>query len=367
MLTTFFLNSCSSTEIPQSEAPSSSAPINSVQNPPTNNIPSNIRIIPMNNPAQPFELAAKLQWNTHNNAWDKVLVLYNGNQAPPQNHPVWAYLNNMIIPQRSANSRGENLYYKAFHSYNYCTGETALTHGTHLQINFDNNASGSYTKTDFSKDWNCPSWQMGRHQVNIVEGSKAHHGKGLQLNLLKGSSGCCKDCINWKPLLGGKFNTITYSYWVKFPNNFDFVLGGKLPGIGSDKPNTGGNKPNGYDGWSIRSMWNRHGKLGQYVYHMDQKDKYGEFMEWNMPPISKGQWHHIQTTVQLNTPKQANGLIHTSVDGSMVLNRQNIRFRMTTGLKIERFLFSSFFGGTGKQWAPHKDEALYIDDINIKK
>ncbi|OQX03620.1 MAG: hypothetical protein BWK73_38920 [Thiothrix lacustris] len=44
--------------------------------------PQDVRTIPTTNAAQPFELAAKLQWNPHDNQWDKVLVLYNGN--PPQ-------------------------------------------------------------------------------------------------------------------------------------------------------------------------------------------------------------------------------------------------------------------------------------------
>lgn len=110
-------------------------------------------------------------------------------------------------------------------------------------------------------------------------------------------------------------------------------------------------------------MWNRQGQLGQYVYHMDQAKSYGEFMPWNMPPITRGQWHHIQTLVQLNTPKQANGIIRTWFDNKPVLNKTNIRFRMIEGLDIERFLFSSFFGGNGIKWAPTKDESLYIDDI----
>ena len=326
---------------------------------------SDIRIIPMQNAKQPFEFAAKLQWNPHNQRWDKVLVLYNGNPQPPANHPVWAYLARLKIPQRKAKFAGENLYYKAFHSYNYCGNSTQLKQGKPLYISFNNNHLGEYTKTDFARDWNCPKWQMGRHLVRIVQGRNAHSGKGLQLNFPQGKSGCGKACINWKPELGGKFEKIRYSYWIKFPNDFDFVLGGKLPGIGSHHANTGGDKPNGYDGWSVRAMWNRHGQLGQYVYHVDQRNNFGEFMPWTTNPISKGQWHHIETLLVLNTPKQANGTIRTWLDGKPVLNRNNIRFRLTNGLEIERLLFSSFFGGNGRKWAPKKNEKLYLDDFVV--
>lgn len=326
---------------------------------------SNIRTIPMQNPQQPFEFAAKLQWNPHTQAWDKVLVLYNGHHAPNKQHPIWAYFNKMQIPSRKAHTAGENLAYKAFHSYNYCTGTTVLNQAKPLVINFDNNQLGAYQTKDFSKDWNCPSWKMGQAQVTVVTGDKAYQGKGLQLRFPKGASGCKTHCINWKPSLSGKFEQLYYSYWLKFPDNFDFVLGGKLPGIGSDKPNTGGNKPNGYDGWSVRAMWDKEGQLGQYVYHMDQSRAFGEFMQWDMPPIGKGKWHYIQTWVKLNDVQQKNGIIQTHVDGKQVLNKTDIRFRMTSGLEVERFLFSSFFGGQGAEWSPKKDEFLYLDHFII--
>jgi hypothetical protein len=326
---------------------------------------ADIRTIPMQNPKQAFEFAAKLQWNPHTKQWDKVLVLYNGHKRPSQQHPIWTYFSDMQIPTRQANKAGENLHYKAFHAYNYCTGTTALNQGKPLVINFDRNQLGVYQTEDLAKDWNCPTWKMGQSQISVVTGDKAYQRQGLQLRFPKGVSGCKTQCINWKPSLSGKFEQLYYSYWLKFPENFDFVLGGKLPGIGSEKPNTGGNKPNGHDGWSVRAMWNKQGQLGQYVYHMDQKRAFGEFMQWDMSPITKGKWHSIQTWVKLNTPQQKNGIIQTRVDGKVVLNKMDIRFRMKAGLEIERFLFSSFFGGQGATWAPKKDEFLYLDNVTI--
>ena len=112
-------------------------------------------------------------------------------------------------------------------------------------------------------------------------------------------------------------------------------------------------------------MWNKQGQLGQYVYHMDQKSAFGEFMQWDMPPITKGKWHFIQTWVKLNTPQQKNGIIQTRINGNLVLNKTDMRFRMKTGLEIERFLFSAFFGGKGAAWSPKKDEFLYLDNFII--
>lgn len=331
--------------------------------------PEDVRVIPMNNPQQPFELAAKLQWNPHDQQWDKVLVLYNGNPSPPDNHPVWSYLDNLQVPAHPAASNGENRYYKAFHLNAFCTGNTPLTSGKPMHITFDQDTPGNYTEKDYFRDWNCPGWNMGLNNVSIVGGSEARHARGqsLRLTLPKGVAGCSseKDCANWKPHIGAQLDSLYYAYWVKFPENFDFVLGGKLPGIGSFEPRVGGEKPNGNDGWSVRMMWEKDGKPGQYVYHPDQAKNFGDFIAWDTPPLEKGRWYHIQTHVKLNTPGKRDGIITTWLDGKPVLDKRDLRFRNGNNLQIERFLFAVFFGGADPAWAPRRDMLIYLDDFTL--
>ena len=331
--------------------------------------PQDVRTIPMNNPQQPFELAAKLQWNPHDQQWDKVLVLYNGNPSPPAKHPIWAYLNSLKVPARAPAKAGENLYYQAFHLNAYCDGSTPLTAGKPLYISFDKDTPGHYTEADYFRDWNCPGWSMGLNNVSIVGKQAARNGQGqaLRITLPKGASGCVdeKTCANWKPHIGAQLDSLSYSYWVNFPTNFDFVRGGKLPGIGSFEPRVGGGKPNGHDGWSVRVMWENTGKLGQYVYHMDQPSHFGDFFVWDAPPLERGKWYQIKTLVRLNTPGKSDGIITTWLNGKEVLNKRDLRFRTGNDLKIERFLFAVFFGGTGAEWAPPRDETVYLDDFTL--
>lgn len=327
-----------------------------------------IRTIAMNNPEQPFEMAAKMQWNPHDQQWDKVLVVYNGNPSPPPNHPVWAYLGGLQAPQRAPVKEGENLYYKPFHLNAYCEGNTPLTSGKPVYISFDKDRLGKYVEKDYFRDWNCPGWSMGLDNVTIVNGREARNGQGqaLRIQLPKGSSGCHDEaCANWKPHIGAQLDSMYYSYWFKFPDNFDFVLGGKLPGIGNLDARAGGGKPTGRDGWSVRAMWVKDGKAGQYVYHMDQPGYFGDFFEWDAPPLEKGKWHQVKTFVRLNTPGKRDGIITTWLDGKEVLNKHGLRFRLGPDLKIERFLFAVFFGGTGSEWAPSRDMLLYLDDFTL--
>lgn len=326
-----------------------------------------VRIISMKDARQPFDMAAKLQWNPHDQHWDKVLVLYNGAANPPQEHPVWKYLSHLSDPKRHPSKPGENIGYQSFKLNAYCEGTTPLSSGKAWVVNFNQNQLGLYGEKDHLRDWNCPDWTMGLDKAVIVNGALSRTGKdqSMRIRLPRGLSGCDSpaSCVNWKPLLGAKLDSLYYSYWVKFPQSFEFVMGGKLPGIGSFNANSGGAKPSGHDGWSIRAMWNLKGQLGQYVYHMDQPKPFGEFFEWDLPPIVKDKWYHIKTFVKLNAGGQKDGIVKTWVDGKVVLDKHDLRFRAGNNLPIERFLFSLFYGGSGPEWAPPRDMDIYFDDF----
>ena len=143
------------------------------------------------------------------------------------------------------------------------------------------------------------------------------------------------------------------------------MKGGKLPGIGGGTANSNGKTPNERDGWSVRMMWTKDGNLIQYVYHPDQPSRFGDLIPLDIQPLSLGKWHTVQTRVTLNQAGKKNGLIKTWIDGKVVLNRHQMRFRTGNDLKINRLLFASFYGGQGWQWAPRQENSLFIDDVKL--
>ena len=163
-------------------------------------------------------------------------------------------------------------------------------------------------------------------------------------------------------------------YYVRFDPNFDFVLGGKLPGLCGAACNTGGGMPTGADGWSARIMWRAGGKVVQYMYYMDQASFYGDDFSWNEGTggqryLIPGQWHCLETYIQMNTPGVQDGIVRSWFDGQLSLNRTNIRFRAAgySNIKIDKLYFSTFFGGAGAQWAPIKDEYANFDDFVLSE
>jgi len=245
---------------------------------------------------------------------------------------------------------------------------TPLSLGRAWFINFDDHPKGRYSAQQLDADWFKPVWVMGRKLIRIVGKPEAYSGKALELRYPKGKSGCFSrsDCILWLVDLGVKTDSLYYGFRFKLDKDFDYVKGGKLPGVAGGKGNTGGRIPNGRDGWSVRMMWNDAGRPVQYVYHPDQPEKWGDALFWDYPgAIKRGVWHTVQTWVKLNTPGRHDGVIKTWLNGKRVLKQQNMRFRDIPGLQINRFQFVSFFGGHGPDWAPQTDQTAWIDDVRF--
>jgi hypothetical protein len=169
------------------------------------------------------------------------------------------------------------------------------------------------------------------------------------------------------PLGGAQFYTkldlspqdsLTLSYYVRFSENFDFVKGGKLPGLFGGMGNNGGNIPDGTDGFSTRYMWRKQGDGEIYAYLPTSQDR-GTSIGRGTWQFSPGRWYHLQQQVTLNQPNQKNGSISVWVDGHKVIEQKGLLFRRTNDLKIDGMLFSTFFGGSDSSWATPQD--VYID------
>ncbi|GAB4109136.1 MAG: hypothetical protein Kow00105_17540 [Phycisphaeraceae bacterium] len=248
--------------------------------------------------------------------------------------------------------------------------------------NFDDDPVGTYSVTNLKADWNNPSSNDGvdEGRVEIVDGPNAWGAKSLVVNYPQGLSNTGKS--QWKTPLGAGYEELYLSYRLRFGDNFDFVRGGKLPGLAGGAANSGGNIPDGTDGWSARMMWRTNGSGGsttngtqsqfvQYVYHKDMPGPSGEDFKWDdnpqlgWPKIDSGVWYHVQHRIKMNTPGQDDGIIQAWLDGELVLNAQDLHFRDISSLKIDLLYFSTFFGGSSPPWEATKDEQVFFDDFIV--
>ncbi|KAG6817051.1 hypothetical protein H0H87_000463 [Tephrocybe sp. NHM501043] len=133
---------------------------------------------------------------------------------------------------------------------------------------------------------------------------------------------------------------VTFEYSVFFPSDFNWVLGGKMPGLyGGHAGCSGGN--DALDCWSTRLMWRKEGKGELYLYA--PKDKQTEKLCGNRQSVcdaayglsvgrgsftwGAGAWTTVRQTVTLNTPGQQDGCFTLDVNGQRVIDRSDIFYR----------------------------------------
>jgi hypothetical protein len=162
---------------------------------------------------------------------------------------------------------------------------------------------------------------------------------------------------------GEREATLIYSFTMK--PGFEFVKGGKLPGLG------GGNATTGCDpidpgGWSMRYMWRRNGKAVVYAYHLDRANECGD--DWEFGNFTIGKKHVLTQHIRVNTPGYSDGILNIWLDSVPVLSRKNLRFRgnvrESTAL-VDTFLRSTFYGGSDNSWAPSKSTSIEFGDFRV--
>ncbi|KAH0584611.1 hypothetical protein H2248_010144 [Termitomyces sp. 'cryptogamus'] len=136
---------------------------------------------------------------------------------------------------------------------------------------------------------------------------------------------------------------VSLGYSVFFPENFDWVLGGKMPGLyGGHAGCSGGNAA--LDCWSTRLMWRKAGEGELYLYAPKDKQttelcddprsvcdaKYGFSIGRGSFLWGAGRWTSVLQTVTLNTPGKQDGSFTLDVNGVRVIDRRDVFYRDVT-------------------------------------
>lgn len=156
-------------------------------------------------------------------------------------------------------------------------------------------------------------------------------------------------------LRAGPVDEAYLRYFVRFPDGFDFVKGGKLPGLYGGRVNNGRKIPDGTNGFSTRYMWRAKGAGEVYAYlptSVDHGTSLGRG-SWDFPT---GVWVEMQQHVRLNTPGRADGLVEVWLNGVQVFAQTGLTFRSTLSLRVDGLFFSTFFGGGDASWATPRDQ-----------
>jgi len=228
---------------------------------------------------------------------------------------------------------------------------------------------GLLNSADWMNHWQTRSeGAWGSENLEIIESESNRPDQTfLRVHYPAGSASPSVSRRNDVPLGGTQFyadlnmssqERLKLSYRVRFSENFDFVKGGKLPGLFGGDGASGGNIPDGTDGFSTRLMWRRNGDGEVYAY-LPTSENYGTSIgrgSWQFRP---GAWVTVTQEVTLNQPGEENGRIRLWVDDDLVIDESELVFRSVETLKIDGIFFSTFFGGGDASWATPED--VYVD------
>jgi len=205
-------------------------------------------------------------------------------------------------------------------------------------------------------------------QVTYAAGSYSHDTGGAQLYTL------------WNTTDGSSFDTMMVTYELAFDAGFDWVKGGKLPGLRGGLNSTGcsgGNQADGQDCFSSRIMWRTGGAAEVYAYIPTANDlcsnkaiicnsDFGVSIQRGAFAFTSGQWNRITMLVQMNNPPgTANGNIAVYFNDNLAISQPNLQIRSDYTVAANGLYLSTFFGGSDASWSTPVTTHTYFRNIQL--
>ena len=239
---------------------------------------------------------------------------------------------------------------------------------------------GIHDDDSIEDNWNS-RYALGPDEGRVSIVTDSYNGKALRVLYPQWSNASKASGATWETDIGRSADALYMSYWVKVDYDFQFIKGGKLPGLAGSTT-----FPHGDNEFSTRLMWREDGKLEFYLhgYNIDNTADYnGDINNAGEPyrvfwddagyhaQLIPEQWHHIEIYQKLNTPGQRDGRLMGWLDGKLVcdnFDNSGVRAKGETQTQINHLFFSTFFGGSSApvtQWQPTQDVYVNFDEFVV--
>lgn len=232
---------------------------------------------------------------------------------------------------------------------------------------FDHRDLGDYSLAEYQAD-------MGRgpggndNQLHTIE--QVDNDNMLKVTL---QQGVLKEGLQSYISLGQDYEALSFRFDIRFGEGFDWAHGGKMPGlsgVGGDNNATGQREPlaleDGYDGFSLRSMYREDGRPVQYRYDLEQSEQDDAYqLGDNTYSFETGVTYTLEQWVILNTSGEQNGIVLTWIDGQLVAARNDYLLRSSDEYGINKVLIDIWAGGSTDAFRPSQDSYVFIDDLVV--
>ncbi len=252
---------------------------------------------------------------------------------------------------------------------------------TLIATGFDGLPVGPVSPVDFMATLGGTNNDAADYTDTSVVEAGAGHGEVLRTTLRAGTVRDLPDGAHGIvvfPALPSSVHRACLAYDVRFDPDFDWSLGGKLPGLlgvvpGSPPSLPTGGRFAGDQGWSGRLMWlgpgayrmpGRSNSAISYMYGPHQTSEYGDNLWWHAS-FRRGVWQRVKQCYRMNTVGRADGVLQAWLDGRPVLDRSDYVFRTRSDVAITHLTWSVFRGGHTPAWASPRTDTIDFDNVVV--
>lgn len=247
-----------------------------------------------------------------------------------------------------------------------------------IHAQFEGQPVGPVVPQNFAREMgDVSTWAPAYKDMSII--SDGSSGQALRVTLQKGTIHSKPDGNHGVVLFAKlpEVDSACVSYRIRFDANFDWSLGGKLPGLSGVAPGVNPGAPTGGNGtsqgWSGRMMWLGSGSYSfvkasnmavSYMYHPGQASQYGDNIQWNKA-FAAGRWHEVKQCYTMNTMGKKDGTLRAWFDGQLVVDDNSFVYRTRNDVHINYLNWSVFRGGSTMDWAGSRTGYVDFDDVRV--
>jgi hypothetical protein len=167
----------------------------------------------------------------------------------------------------------------------------------------------------------------------------------MSISLPKGSAPASGSAIPhggisfpWQPRSISSQPAVCLSYQIFFPADFDFHVGGMLPGVE-------GHADESEDRFLVQAAWRQGGAIGA-TNTVTIAGKKLKQMTDDGPEIPRGRWVKVEQEVVLNAPaNQENGILRVWIDGALAIDKNDFVYRNKGDVRLSGVAADLFYGG----------------------
>jgi hypothetical protein len=165
--------------------------------------------------------------------------------------------------------------------------------------------------------------------------------------------------LPWQPRSLKDKTAVCLSYQLLLPSDFDFNLGGVLPGVLGGEEQTNNR-------FLVQLGWHQGGSFGATNFVTLDGKKWRQQAEADGYTIPRGRWVKIDQEVILNQPDQEDGVLRVWLDGVLAIDKADLAYRVKPDISLAGVSADIFYNGEDVAGRAPADAKVLLSPFEIR-